>query len=376
MSGSSAGQPGRDGRPGVRARSRRSAWPAKRSRRTRPSRSSGDGQPRQLATGLAGPVELDEPLAGERLERRADAASSCVPIGASMTDQPLPAVRPQAVEDAAAEPAAGRRERRRWRPRLPGRSARRRPSSTRAAYRHQDRTGQPAQSGRRGGRPWRQVHDGVGPVARTGPREPPRRRAPGASARSSAAGSPAVMRPMTRRTLVSTAPTRLPNAIAATARAVYGPTPGSASSASIVGRDPAAVVGHDRPGGPPQVRWRAGCTPGPATRAGRRPGWPRRAPRPSGSASRNRVQASPPGRPGSAAPSPPRRARRTGRQSRGTGAVGPRGRTTRGSPGAPAPVRPWALPSAHDSGAAQPAARRPRMPSIGAHSQLGRYVLA
>ena len=40
--------------------------------------------------------------------------------------------------------------------------------------------------------------------------------------------------PSTRRTFVSTAPTGTRNAIAATARAVYGPTPGSASRPSTV----------------------------------------------------------------------------------------------------------------------------------------------
>ena len=48
-----------------------------------------------------------------------------------------------------------------------------------------------------------------------------------------AAPSSAVIRVSTRRTLVSTAPTGMPNAIAATARAVYGPTPGSVSSVAM-----------------------------------------------------------------------------------------------------------------------------------------------
>ena len=43
---------------------------------------------------------------------------------------------------------------------------------------------------------------------------------------------PPTARPSTRRTFVSTAPTGIPNAIAATARAVYGPTPGRRSSAA------------------------------------------------------------------------------------------------------------------------------------------------
>ena len=44
---------------------------------------------------------------------------------------------------------------------------------------------------------------------------------------------PSARRPRTRPTLTSTAPTGRANAIAATARAVYGPTPGSFSSSSM-----------------------------------------------------------------------------------------------------------------------------------------------
>ena len=49
----------------------------------------------------------------------------------------------------------------------------------------------------------------------------------------------------TRRTFVSTAPTGRPKAIAATARAVYGPTPGQAIERLDVVRDPAAVLVAD-----------------------------------------------------------------------------------------------------------------------------------
>ena len=82
---------------------------------------------------------------------------------------------------------------------------------------------------------------------------------------------PATIRPRTRRTFVSTAPTGIPNASAATARAVYGPTPGRASQGGQLARDPPAVIGHDRPRRALQVDRRAGCSQVPATRAGRPP---------------------------------------------------------------------------------------------------------
>jgi hypothetical protein len=60
-----------------------------------------------------------------------------------------------------------------------------------------------------------------------------RRSAMSCSARRSA-GSAANRRTIQRRTLVSTAPTGRPKAMDATARAEYGPIPGSRSSPSTV----------------------------------------------------------------------------------------------------------------------------------------------
>ena len=100
-----------------------------------------------------------------------------------------------------------------------------------AAYRHHGRAGHAAQRGlARPAEGRADVHQRVGP-------RPGRSRATTSSARrlhrgaDNAPPSPTTIRPSTRRTLVSTAPTGIPKASAATARAVYGPTPGSDSSA-------------------------------------------------------------------------------------------------------------------------------------------------
>ena len=65
---------------------------------------------------------------------------------------------------------------------------------------------------------------------------------------------PPTIRPSTRRTLTSTAPTGAPNASAATARAVYGPTPGSASRSATDDGHPSAVLRRDHQRGAPQVQ--------------------------------------------------------------------------------------------------------------------------
>ena len=54
-------------------------------------------------------------------------------------------------------------------------------------------------------------------------------------------GTPSTLE-TTRRTFTSSGATGTPNAAAATARAVYGPIPGSASSSATVGGHAAAVV--------------------------------------------------------------------------------------------------------------------------------------
>ena len=65
--------------------------------------------------------------------------------------------------------------------------------------------------------------------------------------------SPATIRPRTRRTFVSTAPTGIPNASAATARAVYGPTPGQRLEVGQIGRHAAAELVDDPSRRAPQV---------------------------------------------------------------------------------------------------------------------------
>jgi hypothetical protein len=68
-----------------------------------------------------------------------------------------------------------------------------------------------------------------------------------------------VRRPTRRRTLTSTAATGMPNASAATARAVYGPTPGSASSLGHRRWDAPGMLLEDRPEPHPAMRPRDGC---------------------------------------------------------------------------------------------------------------------
>ena len=65
--------------------------------------------------------------------------------------------------------------------------------------------------------------------------------------------SPATIRPRTRRTFVSTAPTGSPNASAATARAVYGPTPGQRLEVGQIGRHAASELVDDPSRRAPQV---------------------------------------------------------------------------------------------------------------------------
>ena len=100
-----------------------------------------------------------------------------------------------------------------------------------AANRHHCRAGQPPQSGRRG-------RQNVAPTSMSAWVQSAGRSggttesaiACSSDARSTRA-SPATIRPRTRRTFVSTAPMGWPNAIDATTRAVYGPTPGNVNSA-------------------------------------------------------------------------------------------------------------------------------------------------
>ena len=67
------------------------------------------------------------------------------------------------------------------------------------------------------------VHQRVRPGSRAVDAARPHRQGPASRAGVNASGPPAAIRPSTRRTFTSTAPTGIPNAIAATARAVYGP---------------------------------------------------------------------------------------------------------------------------------------------------------
>ncbi len=114
-----------------------------------------------------------------------------------------------------------------------GRARSDRDSSTSAAYRHHGRAGHAPQRGVRG-------RQSAAPTSITAWVHPPGRSlgtaasamACTAAPDSSSAPPPATIRPRTRRTFTSTAPTRRPKARAATARAVYGPTPGSASSST------------------------------------------------------------------------------------------------------------------------------------------------
>ena len=121
------------------------------------------------------------------------------------------------------------------------------------AYPHHGRAGQAAQSGDRG-------RHRVAPTSITACVQSAARSAGTAASarRCSSTGprmptSPATIRPRTRRTFVSTAPTGVPNASAATARAVYGPTPGQRLEVGQIGRHAAAELVDDPPRRAPQV---------------------------------------------------------------------------------------------------------------------------
>ncbi len=105
------------------------------------------------------------------------------------------------------------------------------PTDTSAANRHHACIGHASQSGFRG-------LQNVAPTSMTACVHSPGRSAGTSSSAetwspcASTPAAPPITRPRTRRTFVSTAPTGRPNARAATARAVYGPTPGRRSNAS------------------------------------------------------------------------------------------------------------------------------------------------
>jgi hypothetical protein len=178
-------------------------------------------------------VELHETSPASAVKAATTAAWSCSPIGPStLVHVPSGAarsrstIRPRSQRDVDGNGATA--------PRAPGRvrvgtiaSA---PLGSCATSRHQLLAGQATQSGRRG----RQT---VAPTSiRACVQSAGRSGGTVASASCWSSGpvrplaAPTAIRPSTRRTLVSTAPTGWPNAMAAIALAVYGPIPGSASS--------------------------------------------------------------------------------------------------------------------------------------------------
>ena len=179
-------------------------------------------------------ANLEHALAGQGEHRLADGTRLVRPDAAGVRSpgSVLGAAGP--LEDATAEPAGrGREGRLRGTRRGAGPRRDRRPLARRV----------PAPRDRRAVRAPRLARACTGARRRPSGRASSRRRDPRARRASASAciaagvnasGPPAATRPSTRRTFVSTAPTGRPNAIAATARAVYGPTPGSVSRPSTV----------------------------------------------------------------------------------------------------------------------------------------------
>ena len=119
--------------------------------------------------------------------------------------------RAQAVEDAAAQPAVGGRERG-GRPLRGPCAAGVVAATTPRAAAHAPRAGRARLAARRPRLAHRrpEVHQRVGPAARVGRRDGRRRRGPAGRAAVRASAAPARIRPRTRRTLTSTAPTGTP----------------------------------------------------------------------------------------------------------------------------------------------------------------------
>ena len=129
-------------------------------------------------------------------------------------------------DQAAAQPSGGRS--RTGRRRLFGSTA----TTTAPREAHRAATGHASHSGARGGARSRgKVHDGIEPTTGLTTRRRVRPPPPGVPGEDD--GTPST-RETTRRTFTSSGATGTPNAAAATARAVYGPIPGSASSAATV----------------------------------------------------------------------------------------------------------------------------------------------
>ena len=306
-----------DPRCRVRARgSQRRSVPSRCSRRQardqpahRSRRGQAGGKPGLDA--LVSRPRLEHALGAKRRDRLVDSARLVGPDRLAER-RPTPRRRPRrTVDDPAAEPSvrgrnAGSGPRARWPGSPPGggrsppRTGTRRPPASRTAV---------APAG-----------TGVAPRSMSACVQAPGRSggtaasASACSSRPGRSGPPAAIRPRTRRTLVSTAPTG-PGTRSPRPRAPCTARRPAAPGAPRVRRDLAAVVARRSPAPLAGGSAPAGCSPGPATRAAR----PRRAPRrgrgPSGNAPSTPSMPRPPGPPGSAAPSAPTRGRRTGRRS-------------------------------------------------------------
>ena len=186
---------------------------------------------------VGGPQPVEDPAAeppARQLERRATFASGT----AGDTDDDLSVGIGTGVVGRAATPPSGTDALRRRR--RPAQVEDRTCPATRRAWTTEQRA---------------DVHQGVGPVGRPiGRHDRVGQRLKVASREGLRTRGPTA-RPSTRRTFVSTAPTGRPKAMAASARAVYGPTPGRRSSSATSVGNPASQLAraHD-PGGTLQVQ--------------------------------------------------------------------------------------------------------------------------